>query len=267
MPEVLTDLSDASLVRAIEENQWFAFPHFASPPVGEIHREPDRRWYRTGRDSFLLNGVLGARFPAEEVGERIEVTLEPFRGLPMVWVTGPATAPPDLGERLVARGFAEEEQSGMAVDLAALPDPADLPRGVEIDRVDDDPVALREGADIVELAFEMPAVVLDTLLESLSALAPEDRELVHSYVATLHGEPVGASTLFLGAGVAGIYNVATVPDARGRGIGTAIALHPLGEARALGYRAGILQSTPAATHLYRRLGFRELCSVALHVRH
>ena len=85
-------------------------------------------------------------------------------------------------------------------------------------------------------------MVLDTLLESHSALAPEDRELVHSYVAT-------------------------VPDARGRGIGTAITLHPLGEARALGYRAGILQSTPAATHLYRRLGFRELCSVALYVRH
>ena len=112
VPEVLTDLSDASLVRAIEENQWFAFPHFASPPVGEIHREPDRRWYRTGRDSFLLNGVLGARFPAEEVGERIEVALEPFRGLPMVWVTGPAAAPPDLGERLVARGSPRRSSRG-----------------------------------------------------------------------------------------------------------------------------------------------------------
>lgn len=268
MSDVLTDLSDDALVRAIEENQRFALCHFAYPPVGEIHEEADRTWYRTGRDSFLLNAVLGARLPEEDPDRAITDALEPFQGLPMLWVTGPATSPPDLGRRLAPHGFMEEaEDLGMATDLASFPEAGPLPRGVEIDQIDDDPVALREAADVMAVAFETPGLVFDTFLESLSSLAPERRGLVRNYLATLHGEPVGASTLILGAGVAGVYNVATVPDVRGRGIGTATTLRCLADARELGYRAAILQSRTEAAGIYRRLGFRELCRIALHVRH
>ena len=61
----------------------------------------------------------------------------------------------------------------------------------------------------------------------------------------------------LGAGVAGLSSVATVPEARRQGIGTAVTLHLLEQARAMGYRIGVLFSSDMAVGVYRKLGFRE----------
>src|SRR2546426_7811691 len=56
-----------------------------------------------------------------------------------------------------------------------------------------------------------------------------------AYVAVT-GEEAGASSLvFFGAGVAGIYHVSTVPEHRGRGLGSVITAAPLLEARSRGY--------------------------------
>jgi ribosomal protein S18 acetylase RimI-like enzyme len=76
------------------------------------------------------------------------------------------------------------------------------------------------------------------------------------YVGRLDGEPVAINMLFCGAGVASVYAVGTVPSARGRGIGGAITLMPLLEAREMGYRYGVLFATQMGIHTYERIGFR-----------
>jgi GNAT superfamily N-acetyltransferase len=81
------------------------------------------------------------------------------------------------------------------------------------------------------------------------------------YLAYLNGRPVAASMSFLGAGVAGIYCVATVEEARGQGIGAAVTLAPLLEARGLGYHAGRLRSSDMGYNVYRRIGFQKVCSI------
>ncbi|HEU4421172.1 MAG TPA: GNAT family N-acetyltransferase [Pilimelia sp.] len=57
-------------------------------------------------------------------------------------------------------------------------------------------------------------------------------------------------------GVAGLYCVATAPDARGNGAGTAITLAALDDARRRGYRTAVPGAEAPAVSLYRRLGFR-----------
>ena len=79
---------------------------------------------------------------------------------------------------------------------------------------------------------------------------------MRSYLAVVNGQPVGTSQLFLSAGVAGIYQVTCLPAARQQGIGAAITLAPLLEARRMGYRIGILQASRLGYNVYRRLGFQ-----------
>ena len=86
-----------------------------------------------------------------------------------------------------------------------------------------------------------------------------------TYLALLDGKPVGTSQLFLSEGVAGIYNVTCKPEARGQGIGSAITLAPLLEARQMGYRIGILQASKEGYDVYRRLGFQDYGKLSVYL--
>jgi GNAT superfamily N-acetyltransferase len=88
-----------------------------------------------------------------------------------------------------------------------------------------------------------------------------DLDTVQPYIARLEGEAVATSLLLLGAGVAGIYSVATIPTARRKGIGAWVTLHPLLEARAMGLKAGVLEASEMGEGVYRALGFEKYCHI------
>lgn len=104
---------------------------------------------------------------------------------------------------------------------------------------------------IVAEGFDLPPVIEDFVGVMLRMT-----ECTHM-IAWLHGEPVGAGTLVECANVAGIYNVATLPQARGSGVATALmyALHQ----RALnnGYSGTALASSLMGLPLYRKLGYQQ----------
>jgi len=84
------------------------------------------------------------------------------------------------------------------------------------------------------------------------------------YVGWLGNQPVATASLLMAAGVAGVYFVLTVPEARRRGIGGAITEAALRDARELGYRVGVLGASGMGLPLYRRLGFEEYCRIAVY---
>jgi len=55
--------------------------------------------------------------------------------------------------------------------------------------------------------------------------------------------------------VVGLWNVATLPEARRRGAATAVTLAALDDARSTGATMAVLASTDEALSLYQRLGF------------
>jgi ribosomal protein S18 acetylase RimI-like enzyme len=80
----------------------------------------------------------------------------------------------------------------------------------------------------------------------------------HVRVGRLGGENVATALAFDHRGDCGISNVATLEHARRRGLGTALTVLQLYDARARGCVMASLQATPEAEGMYGSIGFRDL---------
>jgi ribosomal protein S18 acetylase RimI-like enzyme len=96
-------------------------------------------------------------------------------------------------------------------------------------------------------------------------LAAADLSAFHLLVARLDDEPVAAALAFDHEGDCGIYNVETLEHARRRGLGTALTVQQLHDARARGCQTASLQATPMAERLYAAAGFRDLGGILEYV--
>jgi len=153
--------------------------------------------------------------------------------------------------------------AGMAMDLSLLPDQQDSAPSLMIQEVMDDH-ALDRWAEVCTNGFNMPREVLDVMAEAILPGGFGEQASIRCFLAYQNEIPVACSALSLGAGVAGIYSVTTLPVARKQGIGAVVTAHPLYIARDLGYRVGILQASSMGFPVYQRLGFEECCSFALY---
>jgi ribosomal protein S18 acetylase RimI-like enzyme len=183
--------------------------------------------------------------------------LGPGRG---PWWVGPSASPPDAGAVLEAAGLRlVDEVLMMSAPLDTLPPaPASAPASAG-------GLSLRAVRDAEDLhgwlaahggAHGHPSVVDGAWFEVLSALGLGGDAPLRHYLASVDGTPVASASVFLGAGVAGLYNVATPPTVRGRGHATAVTLYALADARAAGFATAVLGAEAPAVNLYRRLGFR-----------
>jgi GNAT superfamily N-acetyltransferase len=266
MVKILEDLSAPALVTAIEANLFALFRLFRQWPQAEVHDDAEMLWSITNVAFPLFNSVLRANLAPDKVDVAIQAAVSRCRSrnVPMLWWTGPTTRPADLGTRLAAHGFHSDCSPGMAADLPSLPKALSTPPGFVIEQVKE-AAAAENWCRVLCLGFEMPAFVGQAFLDLLGSLGLDPESPFRHYIGRLNGEAVAASSLFMAAGVAGIYNVVTLPDARRKGIGAALTLYPLLEARALGYRVGILHSSVMGVNAYRRLGFQEHCRIGQHV--
>ncbi len=86
-----------------------------------------------------------------------------------------------------------------------------------------------------------------------------------AYVGFAAGEPVATAAIVMGAGVAGVYNVATTPTRQRRGYGEAVMRFALEQARREhGIERSILQSTAQGFRLYERMGYRTVTTVSVY---
>ncbi|MGD0205394.1 MAG: GNAT family N-acetyltransferase [Dehalococcoidia bacterium] len=212
----------------------------------------------TGLHMALLNSVLGPRFNANNLSKRTEVAMSHFRNtrLPMTWILGPSSAPPELDDFLLGQGLVSEQKTpGMAIDLRDV-NPEPLPSGFEIQQVED-MNSLSICSDISAEVFEVPKDIRGGWGDIIRSIGINPT--YRWFLGILNGRPVSISLLALHDGVAGIYNVATLSDARGKGLGSAMTREPLIHARKAGYDVAVLEASELGLPVYKRLGFRKLC--------
>ncbi len=265
--EVLTQWSDAALVDAIEANFEAWWSYFRHAPQADVHDERELLWLTGGIPIKELSGVIRARFASERTLEEIDQQITRMQAyfsakrLGLQWFIGPSTRPTNLGQRLEQHGFRLQDTTpGMAAQLERLPPELAMPPRLEIVRVSN-PLHLQEWVAVAAQGYGEPP---QPRLAVHTALGFEEDAPLQRYMARRDGQPVAMSEVFLAAGVAGIYEVLTVPQARRQGIGAAITYTPLLAARARGYRVGVLQASSMGEPVYRRLGFEEYCQFKLY---
>jgi len=262
MSEIQTDVSDRALVRAIRANMCDFFRHTSRNNPAE-HFENDNfvRWH-TALQHPWFNGALSINPPQPDADKFITDTIKYFRAKNIgtfTWWLDARLKPADWGPTLSKHGFGfSDDTPGMAVDLQALNEPAKPVPGFEIRTVNDEE-SLHVWARVFVHGYGLPPNWADIVTEVWSRYGLEFP--VKNYLGYLDGQPVSTSTIFYGGGAAGIYSVATLPQARGKGLGRAITLQPLLEAREMGYRVGVLQSSDMGFSVYKKLGFRHLCQI------
>jgi ribosomal protein S18 acetylase RimI-like enzyme len=260
MSQVLNDFSTPALVYAIKQNLYDLFGYLQQWDKTDFFAGPGLQHWWTPVPYPWFNGALSLSPPASDEAETIRATVTYFQSKGrelFTWWLAPDLEASDWGNQLEAnRLMPDNNTPGMAVPLNELNENLAVPAGLKIARVEGIEL-MKDWVRIFVAGYGLPpdweAPVLDMMLQ-IGINLPW-----YSYLATVNNEPVATSAVFFGAGVAGIQMVATPPEWRGRGLGAAVTLAPLLDARKMGYRVGILQSSDMGFKIYQRLGFKELC--------
>lgn len=253
-PPRLHELPAPDVLSAIQANWTAYYTHLGRSPRVELSEGPHLSWTLTGIPDPFLNVVFRTKLPPDEPSSVVDEALAHFKvkGIPALSWLAP---PPDVCPHLLSRGLTFSEGGrGMAADLAALPDSLPASPGVAIVAVEDR-ASFQAWIHVMRIGFGTPEAAEPDLLEVFVATGSGPH--MHTYLALMDGQPVATSQVLLAAGVAGIYQVTCLPEARGKGIGTAVTLAAMLDARRRGYAIAVLQASDLGYPVYRRLGFRD----------
>jgi len=137
--------------------------------------------------------------------------------------------------------------------LAAIDDIGAPPPDLDL-RFAKSPSDLHDHLDVLASAFGMPSDVLERLIVD-SILDDPSMAIVLGRVG---GVPVTTALLAKSGNTAGVYNVATLADSRGKGYGEAATWAVIGEGARRGCTHSILQSSDAGHPVYERMGFVDI---------
>jgi GNAT superfamily N-acetyltransferase len=265
MNTIALDFSTSALIDAIEANYFDAWSDFGRFG-GEVLANEEILRVVSLLPYIPYNGVLRVIWQNNDIDAKIRVNLAYFkaRNAPMLWTVSPSTKPPDLAQHLVSQGFRlVQELVGMAVDLDQLSEDIVLPHSTVVQEVKD-LHSLRQFVDLVAWKWHLPPAGNELMFSFQQQLGVGVDKSRRRWLAYQNNEPVAKAFLTMGAGVAGIYGVSTIPAVRRQGIGRAITLTALLAARQLGYRIGVLHSTQIGEGVYRSLGFQEYCRLYIY---
>jgi ribosomal protein S18 acetylase RimI-like enzyme len=265
MPGILADFSLASTAIAVEANLLSLFDRLAVWPRLELHDDGACRWTLSHLPFPLFNSVISARLDADAADAAIEARVRDCanRRVPMLWWTAPSTTPPDLGMRLERHGFFFEPAIGMAGDIHYIvAQPGESP--ITVEPVGDAP-ALATWSRVLCQSFGAPPAFGEAFADLAATVGVGPSSSFKHFLGYLDGEPVATCSLFLGAGVAGLYDIGTLPERRRRGIGAAITRAAIADALESGYRIAILHSSTVGAAMYRALGFYDVCPIGQYV--
>lgn len=246
----------ASRAIPADEAGWRELIRSGQPPSWKLLAEG------SGGGTWERDGVLAAIVPAAAErsvfnsvfysdGERLLASLEEiaatYEGAGVrAWTVWVPEDEAEVGAALERAGHmldAEPREMGMPLSELREPDPDPELRIAE--RED-----YAEMARLNEIAYGYPA-------GDFAAVADAATAGLRIYFGELDGEPVSTLAIWPHGSDAVVIWVASVPEARGRGISTRLMARALADARDAGLETTTLQATSLGLPVYRKLGYRD----------
>ena len=224
-------------------------------PGGKTADTPDDELaYALPHGFAMMGGIMRSheRADADELlGRAIELFDDPSNGFFVFLRPGGADA--DLERSLGDSSVGDPMRLPQMVCAEPLPMPE--PSGAEIREVGD----LEAAADYWAVCGgAYPSLGFPADLFEIFTPEWLVDERIRAFAAYVEEEPVSCALAWISRGVAGIYWVATLAAARGRGLGATCSVAATNAGFERGGHFAALQASPMGESVYKRLGYREL---------
>ena len=246
MSSFLQTLEADAVVAALEANLYDLYRFMGESGERVLVDEGDFSWVNASPSwpRFLFD----PRFPSSGISGRLREIASRIEKheIPNVLQVGPSSRPADLSSHLVEAGFEKlpVHRPGMALDLTRWEFREEAPDELSV-------IHAHENADVKTWATLDSGTDPDLYLKLVSD------ERIKLYIGTLDGVPVARSMVFFSSGVVGLYLVSVLEPFRNRGIGTAMTVEPLLDAREDGYHVSVLMATELGERIYSKIGFEK----------
>ncbi len=243
---VFLAMSDrAGLGRIIEEGTW------------TLLHTPDAR-------SEFRNRVLRASLAPDEVDRHIDAALERFGDLPFRWHVGPSCSPPDLGERLLARGFVfAETLDGLIAESRTLME-APAPDLVVEEVLGEGPT-MEEWLETTRDAWDMTEEATARFRTEMQVeFARENTETLY-FLVRMDGRAVGTSGVTVVGDTGHLSGSCVLPEFRGRGAYRAM-LKTRARVMVSDHieRITVMARASTSSPILQRLSFEKVCSMEVY---
>jgi GNAT superfamily N-acetyltransferase len=247
--------SDRELVALAHENFVASFAKLVEHcPGGERRRLGAVFAYASGLPIALFNGcVVVEACTFDELDAALRWVRA--RAVPHRVFVAPSLAA-GLAKVAQAHGLEREPTPYPGMVLHPVPGAPSSSPGVTVVSVDD---ARIEEFLRVGMCSGLPRDVAERLFSPAFLGDPD----VHAFIGRLRGRPVGYAAAIRSEGANGVYNVGTLPEARRRGVGSALTWAAAASGLEAGLDTAVLQSSQMARTMYEAMGFRTVVRYAV----
>jgi GNAT superfamily N-acetyltransferase len=249
--------TEAELADAANRSFVDSFTRLAGHAAGGQVRDGGEIFaFVTGHPVSLFNGciVTGPSTPGRLEGELAWVR---DRGAPFrAWIAEELDA--ELGHVPLGFGLERDPVAYPGMVLHPIPEQPEPPPGVGISEIE---LRTLDEFRAVAVALGFPPDLAERVFTRSLAADPD----VRLFVGAFEGRPVGTSIAIRTGDVSGVYNVATVAEARRRGVGGALTWAAIAAGGEWGCETIVLQSSEMARSLYGAMGFRTVVQYATYL--
>ena len=220
----------------------------------------------TGFKIPLLNLALGCNFPTdatpEDVNEEIESVKTFFanRNVPWYWWMNTNPSPKNIRQILEKHGLEYDDPplpamiASLKADTSTMPSHHENIRVWQAESIED----LRAASKIRRRAFKFPEGQAVSYFEDMASDWLHAKDVKLLLAGKDEASPVSIGAVIEGAGIPGVYVMATLPDHHRKGFGKAILSRLMLEAATKGHEIMALTASDQGFCLYAQFGFRHL---------